>query len=87
MNFQKLEITHPSPYIDELHSECAKDHLAGLYNSPSLPNLQCSGVGVIPKKDGSWHMIMHLSAPHLNTMRLINSHTHSTTVQLTMSLD
>lgn len=33
-----------------------------------LPNLQCSGVGVIPKKDGSWHMIMHLSAPHLNTI-------------------
>ena len=29
-----------------------------------MPNLQCSGVGVVPKKTGGWRMIMHLSAPH-----------------------
>ena len=37
--------------------------MAGPYNEPSLPTLQCSGVSVVPKKNGSWMLIMHLSAP------------------------
>ena len=59
---------HPDIIDNELQSECAKSHLAGPYSSPPLPNLQCSGVGVVPKKDGSWRMMMHLSAPHLNSI-------------------
>ena len=59
---------HPDIIDNELESECAKGHLAGPYSSPPLPNLQCSGVGVVPKKGGSWRMIMHLSAPHLNSI-------------------
>ena len=28
------------------------------------PNLQCSPLGVVPKKDGTWRIIMDLSSPH-----------------------
>ena len=35
---------------------------------PSLPNLRCSGLGVVPKKDGSWRVIHHLSAPPGNSI-------------------
>ncbi len=37
--------------------------MAGPYNSPRLPNLRCLGVGLVPKKDGLWRVIYHLSAP------------------------
>jgi hypothetical protein len=35
--------------------------LAHLKHPP--PSLKCSGVGVVPKKNGKWRMIYHLSAP------------------------
>ena len=38
-------------------------YIAGPFDSPPIANLQCSGVGVIPKKTGGCRMIMHLSAP------------------------
>ena len=31
-----------------------------------LPNLKCSGVGVVPKKNGKWRMIHHLSGSSVN---------------------
>ena len=37
--------------------------MAGPYTHPPLPNLRCSGLGVVPKKDGGWRVIYHLSAP------------------------
>ena len=37
--------------------------MAGPYTLPPLPNLRCSGLGVVPKKDGGWRVICHLSAP------------------------
>ena len=64
----KSATLHLNVIDNKLHSECTKGYLAGPYNSPPLPDLQCSGVGVIPKKDSSWHMIMHLLAPHLSTI-------------------
>ena len=45
-----------------LDLECERGHMAGPYKEPHLPTLQCSGVGVVPKKNGSWRLIMHLSA-------------------------
>ena len=38
--------------------------MAGPYPTPPLPLLRCSGLGVVPKKDGGWRVIYHLSAPH-----------------------
>ena len=56
---------HPSVIDSELSKECAKGWIAGPYLSPPLPNLQCSGIGVVPKKNKTWRMIMHLSAPYM----------------------
>ena len=35
---------------------------------PSLPNLRCSGLRVVSKKDNSWRVIHHLSAPPGNSI-------------------
>ena len=37
--------------------------MAGPYSTPPYSNLRCSGIGVVPKKDGGWRLINHLSAP------------------------
>ena len=42
---------------------CAAGRMAGPFPFPPLPNLRCSGLGVVPKKDGGWRIIYHLSAP------------------------
>lgn len=55
---------HPQAIDDEIEKELRKERLVGPFDKPPLPNLQCSGVGVVPKKTGGWRMIMHLSAPH-----------------------
>ena len=54
---------HPEVIDAQIQKECDKGHIAGPYDSPPLENLQCSGVGVVPQKNGTWRMIMHLSAP------------------------
>ena len=37
--------------------------MAGSFAEPPLPNFRSSGIRLVPKKGGSWHMIHHLSAP------------------------
>ena len=54
----------PSVLGNALASECSAGYIPGPFQSPSLPNLRCSGLGVIPKHDGGWLTIYHLSAPH-----------------------
>ena len=50
--------------IDEtLQKEVTNNSIAGPYRTLPYDNLQCSGLGVVPKKDGSWRLINHLSAP------------------------
>ena len=51
---------HLSTHISK---EIVAQRIAGPFDTPPLLNLQCSGVGVVPKKTGGWRMIMHLSAP------------------------
>ena len=48
--------------------EVAENRMAGSYDSPPYCNLRCSGVGVVPKKDGEWRLINHLSAPTDNSI-------------------
>ena len=44
--------------IDEaLQKELASNRMAGPYTNPPYPNLHCSRVGVVPKKDGSWRLV------------------------------
>ena len=49
--------------LDALQSECMQNCILGPFNAPPLPNLRCSGLGVVPKHDGGWRTIYHLSAP------------------------
>ena len=53
---------HPM-VIEELTKEINKGRILGPFNDKPLPNLRCSGMGVVPKKNGGWRVIMHLSAP------------------------
>ncbi len=60
--------SHPQIIDDELSKELRLQRIAGPFDTPPMANLQCSGVGVIPKKTGGWRMIMHLSAPQDNSI-------------------
>lgn len=54
---------YPSVVDEALQKEIAEHRLAGPYSAPPFNNLHCSGIGVVPKKDGGWRLIYHLSAP------------------------
>ncbi len=55
--------THPTVVDNEIQRECQAGRLLGPFRERPLPSLKCSGVGVVPKKNGKWRMIHHLSAP------------------------
>lgn len=55
--------THPTVVDEEIQRECQAGRLLGPFRERPLPNLKCSGIGVVPKKNGKWRMIHHLSAP------------------------
>ena len=54
----------PSVIDANLKKEIAAGRIIGPYDSPPLPFFRCSGLGVIPKHDGGWRIIYHLSAPY-----------------------
>ena len=54
---------HPLVVDEALQKEVKNLRIAGPYSSPPYHNLRCSGLGVIPKNDGTWRIINHLSAP------------------------
>ena len=43
---------------------CLKNETAGPFDQPPFDIMQCSGVGVIPKKSGKLRLIHHLSSPY-----------------------
>ena len=62
---------NPSAVSDALAKECSRGHMAGPFTTLPHPFLQCSPLGVVPKKDGTWRLIMDLSSPHGSS---INDH-------------
>ena len=64
-------LLHPEAVSEALAKELSRGHTAGPFPSPPLPNLQCSPLGVVPKKDGTWRIIMDLSSPRGSS---INDH-------------
>ena len=54
---------HPDVIDAHLRKECKAGRIAGPFPAPPLPDLRCSGLGVVPKKGGDWRVIYHLSAP------------------------
>ena len=59
----KSAAEHPDVVDAGRLQEVKQGHLAGPFSTPPLSNLQCSGLSVVPQKNGSWRLIMHLSAP------------------------
>ena len=54
---------YPEVIDQELAKECDAGRILGPFTTSPIYPLQCSGLGAIPKKNGKWRMIMHLSAP------------------------
>ena len=58
------EFTQQPDVIDAtLQRECEAGRILGPFISQPLPNFCSSGLGLIPKHDGGWQIIYHLSAP------------------------
>ncbi|KAL5486695.1 hypothetical protein EMCRGX_G019209 [Ephydatia muelleri] len=55
--------THPDVVDAELAREIAAGRIIGPFTEPPWHNLRTSGIGVVPKKNGKWRAILHLSAP------------------------
>ena len=56
---------NPAVIDEQLKAELHEQRILGPFATPPIHNLQCSGVGAIPKKGSNkWRMIRHLSAPH-----------------------
>ena len=55
----------PQLIRDQLNKEIALSRMLGPFRDPPFPDLMCSPVGLVPKKDtDEMHMIMHLSYPY-----------------------
>ena len=61
-------LLHPDTVSAALSKEVSNGRTAGPFQTPPIPNLQCSPLGVVPKKDGTWRTIMDLSFPHGSSM-------------------
>ena len=56
-------LLHPDAVSAALAKEVSNGHTAGPFQTPPIPNLQCSPLGVVSKEDGTRHIIMDLSSP------------------------
>ena len=66
-------LQHPNVIDESLKKEAEAGHVLGPFNDPPLPNLWCSGLGAVPKHDGGWQIIYHLSVlPGLSINDFIN---------------
>ena len=46
-----------------LKKECEAGRILGPFSTPPLSNFRTSGLGLVPKHDGGWRVIYHLSTP------------------------
>jgi len=51
-----------------LKDECSAGRILGPFDQPPLPNFRTSGLGLVPKHDGGWRIIYHLSAPFAHSI-------------------
>lgn len=49
--------------MEKICNEVTAGRMSGPYLLPPMPNLHVSPIGVVPKADGGWRMITHLSYP------------------------
>ena len=62
-NNLQSDLQHPAVVDEALRKELANNRIPGQYTHMPYPTLCCSGLGVVPKNDGSYRLIYHLSAP------------------------
>ena len=55
---------NPNILDTNIAEECRMGRMLGPFQAPPLPNFRCSGLGLVPKHDGGWRAIYHLSAPY-----------------------
>ena len=55
---------HPAILDATIAEECKLGRFLGPFDKPPLPSFRSSGLGLVPKHDGVWRTICHLSAPH-----------------------
>ena len=55
--------TRPGVIDAYIAAECSAGRMAGPFPAPPFHPFHCSGLGAVPKQDGTWRVITHLSAP------------------------
>ena len=67
---KNLPSAYQQPLIldNALLQECNAGRILGPFDTPPLPDFRCSGLRLVPKHDGGWRTIYHLSAPHGNSI-------------------
>ena len=61
-----------------LRDECEAGRILGPFDQPPLPNFRTSGLGLVPKHDGGWRIIYHLSAHFAQSINdFIDPHAYS----------
>ena len=59
----RLAMEHSKVVHDYIAKECAGGRILGPFDPQSLPHIQTSRFGVIPKGSGGWCLILDLSSP------------------------
>ena len=59
----KSALANKEALLEKLNKEISLGRIAGPFTSYPIPNLIVSPVGLVPKSDGGWRMITHLSYP------------------------
>ena len=62
---------NPGSVSEAISKELSRGHIAGPFASPPFPDLHCSPLGCVSKKDGSYRLIIDLSSP---PDRSVNEH-------------
>ena len=55
--------SNASAVTEAISKELSRGHVAGPLTKAPFENLHCSPLGAVPKKDGSYHLIIDLSSP------------------------
>lgn len=59
----KSAYMHPKELNEKLLKELQLGHIIGPFDEAPLPEFKTSPVGLVPKSDGGWRLITHLSYP------------------------
>ena len=59
----KSAFDHEAQLLEKIYKEVSLGRIVGPFDTPPLKNLHVSPVGLVPKTDGGWRLITHLSFP------------------------